>query len=94
MVAIARRKRMVAHNTADVSLLFTVIVRRRAFFQEDPSIVSFVVRLFASPFDKIKVEPCLVMAALISRADAWSFVENGECAVLTNFPLSIRIRWV
>ena len=27
---------MVAHNIADVSLLFAVMVRRRTFFQEDP----------------------------------------------------------
>ena len=33
---------MVAHNIADVSLLFAVMVRRRTFFPEDPSIVSFV----------------------------------------------------
>ena len=33
-----------------------------------------------------------MMAALISRADAMSFVENGEGAMLTYFPLSIRIR--
>ena len=39
MVAISRRKRMVAHNIADVLLLFAVMVRRRTFFQEDPSIV-------------------------------------------------------
>ena len=32
---------MVAHNIADVSLLFVVMARRRAFFQEDPSIVVF-----------------------------------------------------
>ena len=43
MVAIFRRKRMVAHNVADVHLLFAAKVRLRTFFQEDPSIVSFVV---------------------------------------------------
>ena len=36
---------MVARNIADVSSLFAVMVRRRAFFQEDPSIVSFAVWL-------------------------------------------------
>ena len=72
---------MVAHNIADVSRLFAVMVRRKAFFQEDPPIVPFVMRLVAAPFDKIKVEPCLVMAALISRADTKSFVgmENAPC---------------
>ena len=83
---------MVAHNITDVSFVFAVMVRRRAFFQEDPSIVSFAVWLFVAPFDKVKVEPGFVMATLVSQADAKSFIGNGECAVLTNFPLSIRIR--
>ena len=87
-----RRQRMVAHNVADVSFLFAVVVRRRAFFQEDPSIAFFVVRLFVAPIDKVEVEPGFVMATLLSRADTKSFMENGECAVLTNFPSSIRIR--
>ena len=68
------------------------MVRRRAFFQEDSSIVLFVVRLFVAPIDKVEVEPGFVMATLVSRADTMSFVVNGECSVLTNFPLSIRIR--
>ena len=83
---------MVAHNITDVSFLFPLMVRRRAFFQEDPSIVSFAVWLFVAPFDKVKVEPGVVVATLVSRADTKSFMENGECAVLSNFPLSIRIR--
>ena len=41
-VAVARRKRMVAYILAYVTLLFAVMVRRRTFFQENPSIVSFV----------------------------------------------------
>ena len=44
MVAISRRKRMVARDVADVPLLFAVMVRRRTFFQEDPSIVGAVHR--------------------------------------------------
>ena len=86
-----RRKRMVAHNAADVSFRFAAMVRRRTFFQEDPSNVFFAVWLFA-PSDKVEVEPGFVMATLVSWADTKSFMGNGECAVLTNFPLSIRIR--
>ena len=92
MVASSRRQRMVARNITDVSFVFAVMARRRAFFQEDPSIVSFAVWLFVAPFDKVKVEPGFVMATLVSRADAKSFMGNGECAMLTNFPVSIRIR--
>ena len=49
-------------------------------------------RLFVSPFDKVKVEPGFVMATLVSRADTKSFMVNGECAVQTNFPVPIRFR--
>ena len=38
MVAISRRKRMVAHNVADVPFVSAVMARRRTI-QEDPSIV-------------------------------------------------------
>ena len=69
---------MVARNIADVSLLFAVVVRRKTFFQENPSIM----------LNKIQVEPHLVMAALIGLPDAWSFMRNGECSVLACFPLS------
>ena len=33
-----------------------------------------------------------MLATQVSRADTKSFVGNGECAVLANFPLSIRIK--
>ena len=69
---------MVSHNIADVLLLFAVMVRRRTFFQEDPSIVFLTLALFIVPPNKVEVEPCFVVAALISRADAKSFMENGE----------------
>ena len=39
-VALTRRKRMVAYILACVTLQFAVTVRRRTFFQENPSIVS------------------------------------------------------
>ena len=75
---------------ADVPLLFAVMVRRRAFFQEDPSIVFLTLGLFIMPPNKVEVEPCFVVAALISRADAKSFMRNGECAVKPSFPVPIR----
>ena len=87
-----RGQRMVAHNVADVSFVFAVMVRRRTFFQEGPSIVFLTVRLFVAPSDKVEVEPGFVVATLVSRADTKSFMGNGESAVLTNLPLSIRIR--
>ena len=34
--------------------------------------------LFIMPPNKVEVEPCFVVAALISRADAKSFMRNGE----------------
>ena len=87
-------RQMVAYyKDSEWSLITSLMrARRRAFFQEDPSIVFFEVWLFVAPFDKIEVEPGFVMATLVSRADTKSFMENGECAVLTNFPLPIRIR--
>ena len=48
--------------------------------------------LFTAPPDKAEVEPCFVVAALIGRADAKSFMEDGECAVKPNFPVPIRFR--
>ena len=92
MVAISRRKRMVVHNVSDVPFVSVVMVRRRKFFQEDPSIVFLTVELFIAPPDKVGVEPCFVVAALIGRADAKSFPGNGECAVKPNFPVPVRLR--
>ena len=73
---------MVAHNVADVSFVFAVMVRRRTFFQEDPSIVFLTVWLFVAPSDEVEVEPVFVVAALISRADTKCFMVNGERAML------------
>ena len=70
---------MVAHNVADVSFVFAVMVRRRLFFQEDPSIVFLTVKLFIAPRDEVAAEPCFVVATLASRADTKSFMVNGEC---------------
>ena len=49
---------MVAHDIADVPFLLAVMVRRRTFFQEDPSIVFFKLVLFIVPPNKVEVEPC------------------------------------
>ena len=87
-----RGQRMVVHNVADVPLVFAVMVRRRTFFQEDPSIVFLMVRLLVAPPDEVEVEPDLVAATLVSRADTKSFMVNGECAALANVPLLIRTR--
>ena len=92
MVAISRRKRMVTQNIADVSLLCAVMVQRRTFFQEDPSIVFLTVEMFIAPPDKVEVEPCFVVAALVGRADAKSFMGKKECAVKPTFPVPIRFR--
>ena len=69
-----------------------VMVRRRTFFQEHPSIVFLTVRLFVAPPDKFEVEPGFVVATLVSRADTESFMGNGECVVLMNFPVSSKFR--
>ena len=68
------------------------MVRRRAFFQEESSFVSFVMRLTIAPLHKIHVEPHLVMAALIGLSDAQSFVVNGKCTVLPYSPPLIGVR--
>ena len=52
--------------------------------QEDPSIVFLTVSLFIAPPNKV-----VVGAALIGRANAKSFMENGECTGKTNFPVPI-----
>ena len=64
----ARRNRVVACILACLVLSFAVMVRRRAFYQEESSFVSFVMRLTTAPLHKIQVKPPLVMAALIVLA--------------------------
>ena len=51
--------------------------------------MSFVMRLCAAPTNKIQVEPYLMMAALVSRADTKSFMENGEWRMRRPDELSI-----
>ena len=48
--------------------------------------------LFIVSPDKVEVEPCFVVAALIGRAQAQDFVRNGESTVKPNFPMLIRFR--
>ena len=77
MVAISRRKRMVANTIADTPSLLAVMVRRRQFFQE-ALIMFLTLGLYVMPPDKVEVEPCFVVAALIRRAQAQDFVRNGR----------------
>ena len=63
-------------------LLFAVMIRLKASFQEESSFVSFVMRLTTAPLHKIHVKPHLVMAALIRLSDAKGFVGgmgNAPC---------------
>ena len=75
---------MVAHDIADASFLLPVMMRRRTFFQENSS--------RALPIDEFEVEPCLVVAALIGRAQAWSFLWDGESDVKSDFPVLVGLR--
>ena len=68
MVAISRRKRMVAHCIADVPFMFAVMARLRPFFEEDLLIMFLTLGLYVVPPDKVEVEPCFVVAALIGLA--------------------------
>ena len=77
-----------------VSLLFAVMVRGRTFSQEDPPIAFLTWGLIIAPPDKVEVEPYFVVAALIGRADAKSFMRNGECTVKPSSPVPIRFREV
>ena len=64
-VAMSRRKRLVAQNIADVPLLFAVMVRRRTFSQQDPSIEFLTLGLLV-------ISPTKSGGSLVSRADAKS----------------------
>ena len=67
---------MVAHNLTDTLPLLAVMVRRRPFFQEDPLIMFLTLGLYVMPPDKVEVEPCFVVAALIGGAQAQNFTRN------------------
>ena len=86
------RQRMVAHNIADTPSLLTVMERRRPFFQEDPLIMFLTLGLYVMPPDKVEVEPCSVVAALIGRAQAQDFTRNGESTMKPYFTVPIGFR--
>ena len=52
----------------------------------------FTLGLFIMPPDKVEVEPCFVVAALISRAQAQDFARKGESTRKPYFPVSIGFR--
>ena len=64
-----------------------VMVRRRPFFQEDPLIMFLTLGLYVMPPDKVDVEPCFVVAALIGRAQAQDFMRNGESTIKPYLPV-------
>ena len=61
---------MVALNLTDTPAFPAVMERRRPFFQENPLTRLFALGLYIMPSDKVEVEPCFVVAALIIRAQA------------------------
>ena len=61
---------MVAHNLTDTPAFLAVMVRRRPFFQENLFTGLITLGLKIMPSDKVEVEPCFVLAALIIRAQA------------------------
>ena len=85
---------MVAHHVADVSVVLAVMVRRRTFFQWDPSVVflTLTVWLFVAPSNKVKVEPDIMMATLVDRVKAPDFTRNGESTMKSYFPVPIGFR--
>ena len=89
MVARSRRERMVAHNITDPPLLHPLMRSRRTLFEENSSVMRIMLRTSVAPIDEIQVEPCLMMAALIGRAQALSFMWYGESAVKSYFPVPI-----
>ena len=80
---------MVAGILAYFVPLFAVVVRRRAFIQEE-SFVSFASMAIVL-IHKIHVKPCLVVATLVGLSDAESFVVNGECTMLPFSPTLTRV---
>ena len=80
---------MVAHDFTDTSFLLPIRTCRRMFFEENSSVMLFMMLLSAAPIDEFKVEPCLVVAALIGWAQAWSFVWDGESTMQSYLPIPI-----
>ena len=65
--------------------LLPVMIWCRTFFEESSSVRFFVIWFGVAPIDTIQVEPCPLVAALIGRAQARSFVWDGEHAVKSYF---------
>ena len=71
---------MVAHDVADVSFVSAVMVRRRTFFQEDPSIVF-------SHNESVRRAIRQSRGGAKLRGGNFGQYGDGECAVLTHFPI-------
>ena len=64
MVAMSRTERMVAHDVADAPFLLAVVVRRGTLFEQNSSIMFFVMLLGTAPIDEFPAGSCL--APLVS----------------------------
>ena len=62
----SRGERVVAHDIAYVSVAVSVIARCQPFLELDTLVRFFVTWLGPIPIDEVQVEPCLVVATLIS----------------------------
>ena len=78
---------MVTPDIAHVSSSLAVMGRP---FQVNLLVMFLTLGLNVLPIDEVEVEPLLVVAAMIGRAQAQGFMENGECAVKPSFPVPIR----
>ena len=80
---------MVAHNLTDTPAFPVVMVRRRPFFQENLLTRFLTLGLYIMPSDKVEVESCSAVAALIIRAQGQDITVNREGAMKPYLPLSI-----
>ena len=92
MVSISRRKRMVAHNHTDTPAFPAVTERQRPFFQESPVTMFLTLGLKIMLSDKVEVEPCFVVAALIIRSQAQDIARDRESTMKPYLPIPICIR--
>ena len=83
---------MVANNLTDTPAFLAVMVRRRPFFQENLFTELLTLELKIMPSDKVEVEPCFVLAALIIRVQAQDIAVNREGTMKPYPPLSIGFR--
>ena len=78
MVAQLRGGQMVAHDFTDTSFLLPMMTWRKTFFEGNVSTV-FTLRFpSVAPVDEIQMEPCLMIATLISWSQAKSSSWDGE----------------